>query len=373
MEVCPLVFQPLYRPKIWGGRNLARLFQRELPPGELIGESWECADLEAGQSVVARGPARGKTLRQLVEEWGPALLGRARLIDGRFPLLIKFLDANADLSVQVHPDADAVRRDGAGAHAKDEAWYILDAAENGAIYRGVVPGATREEIAQAVARRPESIVDYLRRVPVRPGQAYFLPSGTPHALGAGVVVVEVQTPSDTTYRLYDWGRQRPAGDAGLHVEQALACIKTDVDFSTHEQRSHVAGAFTTVTRLIACPSFIVEKVRFAGHVEQDIPYAEPVCWIVLDGEGEIHHGASSTGPRGRETFRKGEVVLLPAGLDQPRLKTLTDCVWLEVTIPTRSDLADYPRPPSSSMPAPRDGATHLVRINIDAKPGDGPA
>ncbi|MBN2562992.1 MAG: class I mannose-6-phosphate isomerase [Phycisphaerae bacterium] len=337
MQVCPLIFEPIYKPKIWGARNLERLFGKDLPPGEAIGESWECADLEAGQSVVARGPAKGKTLRQLVEEWGAALLGRVKLADGRFPLLIKFLDAAQDLSVQVHPDPETVKRLGGAVRVKHEAWYIIDAAEGAAIYRGMIPGATVEALSKAMAERPEAILDYMRKIPVRPGQTYFLPSGTLHALGEGVVVAEIQTPSDVTYRLYDYGRVRPGSDAGLHVEEGLASIRTNLDFAEFEKRSHVSNVFTTVTRLVTCPSFIIEKVRFIEQVEQQIPYDEPVCWIVLEGRGEIHYDTT-----GKEMFSRGDVVILPAKLEQARLKTLADCVWLEVTIPAPSGLADDP-------------------------------
>jgi mannose-6-phosphate isomerase len=337
MQVCPLIFQPIFKPKIWGARNLERLFGKKLPVDQAIGESWECADLEAGQSVVARGPARGKTLHELVEAWGPALLGRVQLADGRFPLLIKFLDAAQDLSVQVHPDAETAERLGGQVRVKHEAWYILDAAEGASIYRGLKPGATVEALSKAMAERPGAILDYLQRIPVRPGEIYYLPSGTLHGLGAGVIVAEIQTPSDITYRLYDWDRVRPDSDAGLHLEQGLACIRTDIDFAMFEKRSHVADVFTTVTRLVTCPSFVIEKVRFIEQVERPIPYAEPVCWIVLEGRGEIGYGET-----GKETFGKGDVVVLPAELERARLKTLADCVWLEVTIPAPSDGAGGP-------------------------------
>ncbi|MFH1417400.1 MAG: type I phosphomannose isomerase catalytic subunit [Planctomycetota bacterium] len=333
MEVCPLIFEPVFKPKIWGARNLARLFDKPLPPDEAIGESWECADLDAGQSVVARGPAKGRTLHELVELWGTALLGRISPAEGRFPLLIKFLDAAQDLSVQVHPDADAARRLGGDVRVKHEAWYILDAAEGACIYRGLVSGTTVDALCTAMADRPDAIVEFLNRLPVKRGEMYYLPSGTLHALGAGVVVAEIQTPSDTTFRLYDWGRVRPDSDAGLHVEKGLACINTDIDFAPFEKRSHTSNPFTTVSRLVTCPSFNIEMVRHIEQLELEIPYAEPVCWIVLRGHGEILYGQS-----GKETFGRGDVVVLPAAIENPRLKTLADCDWLEVTVPVKSDL-----------------------------------
>jgi mannose-6-phosphate isomerase len=360
MQICPVIFEPIYRPKIWGGRKLASLCGKHLPPDELIGESWECADLGATQSVVARGPAKGRTMHELVTEWGAALMGGVKLLDGRFPLLIKFLDAAQDLSIQVHPDAERARQLGGGVRAKHESWYILDAAVGAVIYRGLRSGVTLESLSAAVSARPETIIDYLNRIPVKAGEVYYLPGGVLHALGAGVVVAEIQTPSDVTYRLYDWGRVRPGADAGLHVQEGLTCIRTGIDFAPFEKRSHVTSVFNTVTRLITCPSFIIEKVRFVEGFELEIPYAEPVCWIVLAGHGEIVYGKN-----GRETFAAGEVVLLPAGLEHPRVKALADCQWLEVTIPVASDLADYPRPDAASLREPEGSVNKPIQLNVD--------
>ncbi len=359
MDVCPLVFEPIFRPKIWGGRNLARLLDKPLPPDSDIGESWECADLDGGQSVVNRGPARGRSLGDLVREWGTALLGRAHATDGSFPLLIKFLDASDNLSIQVHPDAEAAARLGLSILPKDEAWHVIEARQGAAIYRGFREGVTLEAFASALEKDPPSIVAMLHRTSVRSGETYYVPSGTVHAIGAGVVVAEVQTPVDVTYRLYDWGRRRPQDDAGLHLTDGLACIRQQVDFAPFEKRSHVTSVFTTVTRLVTCPSFILERVRFVGEIEQPIPYAEPVIWIVLEGRGEILYGKN-----GVETFAKGDVVLLPAALKEPRLKTLSDCVWLEVTIPAPSDLAEYDRPSAAALRAPDGSPGAPMPLNI---------
>jgi len=360
MSVSPLIFRPIYKPKIWGGRNLERLLDKSLPDDGPIGESWECADLEAGQSVVARGPHQGRTLHELVEQWGTDLIGRAELVDGRFPLLIKFLDATQNLSIQVHPDPETARRLGGDVRVKHEAWHVIDARDDAAIYRGLRPGATVDALAEALRARPEAIVDYLQRIPVKPGETCYLPSGTLHALGAGVVVAEVQTPSDVTYRLYDWGRVRPDSDAGLHIDEGLACIRTDQDFAAHEKRSHVASMFTTVTRLVTCDSFVIERVRFVEGMEQPIPYAELVCWIVLEGRGEIRYGNNAAEPFGR-----GDVVILPAALPDPVLKTETPCTWLEVTLPVESDLAQFPRPSRNQLRAQPGAAGAPIQLGVD--------
>ncbi|GAF79177.1 unnamed protein product, partial [marine sediment metagenome] len=229
MDVYPLIFQPILKPKIWGGRKLENLLAKCLPKGELIGESWEIADLEDDQSIVAVGPAKGKTLGQLVEEWGADLLGRAKLFDGRFPLLIKLLDANDTLSVQVHPDEAAARRLGGRVRIKNEAWYVIDADENGFIYRGVREGVDPDALKRAV--EAQAVKSVLKRIAVKKGRCYYLPSGTIHALGAGVLVAEVQTPSDITYRLYDWNRIDPSTGSPreLHLEQALECISYNTE------------------------------------------------------------------------------------------------------------------------------------------------
>ncbi len=357
--VHPLIFTPLFRPKVWGGRNLERLLAKRLPPNEPIGESWECADLDEGQSVVAAGPLTGRTLHQLVEEWGTDLLGRAPLAGGRFPLLIKFLDAVQPLSVQVHPDAATAAAIGGAARPKEEMFYVIDAAPDGFIYNGLRPGTTRDDLAEAVGTN--EVDTLLQRIPARPGQSFHVPPGTLHALGRGVVVAEVETPSDTTYRLYDWGRTRTGKDAGLHVEQALRSVRFDAAPSVRP-RSHVGGLFTTVTRLVECPAFIVEKVRFVEGMEMEIPYAELVVWIVLTGRGAVHYSPNRTQP-----FSTGDVVVLPAALKDGKVKTETDCVWLEVTVPVASDLAGLPHPDAQSLRA-REGTTNApLAINIDLK------
>lgn len=361
-EICPLVFEPIFRRKVWGGRRLARLFNKPLPEGESIGESWECADLENAQSVVARGPATGRTLHELVQDWGTQLLGGAPLVDGRFPLLIKFLDATENLSIQVHPDESEAARLGGTVRVKHEAWHILEAAPGACIYRDLLPGASVDDLRSAVQSNAASILEFLQRIPVKNGQTYFIPSGTPHAIGAGIVAAEIQTPCDVTYRLFDWNRSRPGEDAGLHVEQGLRCIQLGQDLSAFEKRSHVTSLFSTVTRLVRCPSFQVEKVRFIAELEQEIPYAEMVVWIVLAGQGEILYGRAAT-----LEFSAGDVVVLPARMENPRVRTLTDCTWLEVAVPVESDLRAFPRPAQADLQQPEPPGLKPVPLNISIK------
>ena len=140
MDVHPLVFKPIFQERIWGGQGLRDVFNKDLPPETRIGESWELADLPAVKSVVARGPLEGTPIDALVARWGGRLMGQAELFQGSFPLLIKFLDAQEDLSVQVHPDAAMAKRLGGDVRVKNEAWYVLSARDDGAIYKGLKPG-----------------------------------------------------------------------------------------------------------------------------------------------------------------------------------------------------------------------------------------
>lgn len=365
MTICPLVFDPIFKPKIWGGRRLESVLGKKLDTDEPVGESWELADLEDDQSVARSAEAKGRTLGELVRQWGKDLLGGADLFEGRFPLLIKFLDASQSLSVQVHPSAAMAARLGGRVRVKHEAWYVLHAEPDGCIYRGLVEGTTRESFAAAV--ETGTVASTLKRIPVKTGECYYLPSGTVHSLGAGVMVAEVQTPSDITYRVYDWDRIDPKTGQlrELHVTEALECI----DFAGLEPetqtRSHVASVWTTVTQLVKCDSFVIERVRMTQGVEQPIPSGEMSVWIVLEGEGEIVYRSDS----GSLPFRRGDTVLIPAALSDGRVKTDADCMWLEVTIPVPSDLKDYPRPDRSELgsPAPDhgQGSRRHVQINIE--------
>ncbi len=170
----------------------------------------------------------------------------------------------------------------------------------------------------------------LNAIKVRAGDCHYLKSGTVHALGAGILAAEVQTPSDTTFRVFDWNRLGPDGKGRkLHIDEALACI----DFGGGESdgsgaKSHVGSLFTTVTRLVTCDYFTLERVRMVQDFEQEIPYSEPVVWIVLEGQGVIQvEGFPPT------AFVSGETLLLPAGMKNAKIKTITDCAWLEARLP----------------------------------------
>ncbi len=264
-RIYPLTFQPVFRDYIWGGRNLETLFGRALPPG-IVAESWEISGHASSPTRVERGEWQGRTLPEVMNALGLELIGRnsaGMLARGRFPLLVKLLDANRDLSVQVHPnDAYAAEHEG-GELGKTEMWYVLHAQPGAQLIYGLEPGATRESLRDAIAR--DTVVTQLHRLGVTPGDCLFIPAGTVHALLAGIVVAEIQQNSDATYRVYDWGRLGVDGKPRpLHIEKALDVI----DWGQVRprpaqpvpllQRDGIASA-----RLVACPQFVVERVELA--------------------------------------------------------------------------------------------------------------
>ncbi len=216
-QVYPLSFKPVFKDYIWGGRNLESKLGKELPPGN-VAESWEIAAHANGQSQVATGPMAGRTLSAVLEQWGDQLIGNSTELD-TFPLLIKLLDSTRWLSVQVHPD-DRYAQEHAGDLGKTELWVILHAEPDAELIYGLKSGVDRESFAQAAASG--AIEPMLHRIPLRTGDAVYIPAGTVHALGPGAIVVEIQQNSDTTYRLYDWGRSGADGNARpLHISQAI--------------------------------------------------------------------------------------------------------------------------------------------------------
>ncbi|MHC4695679.1 MAG: type I phosphomannose isomerase catalytic subunit [Planctomycetota bacterium] len=364
MDVYPLVFEPIFKRKIWGGSRLAKLLGKRLPQEGPIGESWEVADLEDDQSIVANGPARGKTLGDMVKVWGTELIGRAPLVEGRFPLLIKYLDAHDTLSVQVHPDEAMARKLGGRVRVKNEAWYVIDAEKGGFIYRGVRDGVDADALKRAVDE--QKVESVLNRIDVRKDHCYYLPSGTIHALGAGVLVAEVQSPSDVTYRIYDWNRVDPSTGSPreLHLDHALECTSYDTGPIAEESVHHVASVWTTVTRLVRCESFAIDRVRLAEGVDQEIPSGEFLIWMVLQGRGTVTHTGTSQDPVEPVSFGVGDTLLIPAGLSQARVQAHDDCMWLEVAYPIASPLAAFDRPDSETLKRATSSSGGFAQLNV---------
>ena len=315
MSVYPYKFEPIYKEKIWGGRAFERMFGRELPAGAQIGESWELADLVEGVSVVANGPEAGKTLTELVAAHGQRLLGGAAPTDGgRFPLLLKLLDANDILSLQVHPDARAVAELGPPAALKTECWFVLES-RDGHILKGVADGVTEDDFRRVLSAgdNAEALRTLVRRFDVAAGDFHHLPAGTVHALGAGVVIAEIQTPSDTTYRVSDWGRGRE-----IHVAEALRCIH-------FEAPAPPPGAGGDV--LVATEYFVVRKLMAPVGVSA-VPGGQCMAWMILSGVATI------SGCGVEVQLSAGDTVLTPAAMTDGQLSVAEEMSYLEVTLPS---------------------------------------
>jgi mannose-6-phosphate isomerase len=337
----PLHFRPILKEKVWGGRALEKL-GKDIPPGARIGESWELADLPADgserQSVIANGRLAGLTLREAIQRHRELIMGAAELNDEEdggagFPLLIKYLDARENLSVQVHPD-EHYARSHPEAHLKSEAWVVIDAEPGAVIYKGLKHGVTRDCVRRhAVEAGGGRLLDDLVAVRAVPGACHYLPSGTVHALGAGVVVAEVQTPSDTTFRLWDWDRE--ASDGGttqrkLHVEQAIECMRIGpVEEQIPYPPVEADGVRTTL--LVETPHFNIERMEAVRDGASSITIVTsemPEIWMVLHGRGEIHAGGE------RVELTIGRTVLMPAAMPETVVPVERGTVILRVSLPS---------------------------------------
>jgi alpha-1,3-rhamnosyl/mannosyltransferase len=309
----PLRFVPMLRPMVWGGRQLKDVLGKPLPTDELYGESWEISDHASHASVVANGPLSGKTLRQVMEQDRAAILGPGADQYRVFPWLVKFLDARDWLSVQVHPDDRLVQRLWPGERGKTEAWFVVDARPGSRVYAGLLPGVDESRLRAALTAG--AVADCLHQFAPQPGDCVFLPAGTAHAVGGGVLMAEVQQTSDATFRLFDWNRRDASGKTrALHVEEAMACI----DWHRGPvQPIHVEGYSTTADQpvpkgrerrtLVVCAYFKLE------YVQATEPFAcggegRMQVLIVLGGEGRL------TTESGTDELKLGDVCLLPASM-----------------------------------------------------------
>jgi mannose-6-phosphate isomerase len=316
----PLTFQPVFKERIWGGRELERFYGKKLPPGAVIGESWEISDRPGDASVIANGPLAGKDLRWLMTHQAAELLGDAKpAADGRFPLLCKILDARDKLSLQVHPPASKAAE--LGGEPKTEMWYIADAAPDASLYVGLKRGVTRAEFEKKIA--DGSVAECFHRVLVRAGDTMFLPSGRVHAIGAGLVIFEIQQNSDTTYRVFDWNRVGLDGQPReLHVAQSLASI----DFNDFEPK-RVETKFTTDGKiqkrtLVNDPLFTVETWKLNSGATGWLKPNQSQIIAVIAGGIEIRSGATAV------NLSAGQFCLIPASLAETEILARPDATLL---------------------------------------------
>ncbi|MBW2730811.1 MAG: class I mannose-6-phosphate isomerase [Deltaproteobacteria bacterium] len=295
-ELYPLTFVPRFKELVWGGARLASELGKACPPAKRIGESWELVDLPDDQSLVAEGALVGRSLQELMVSYPEALLGPVASAEGRFPLLVKYIDAARTLSVQVHPDKEAARK--LGGRPKHEAWYILGVEAGAKLYVGLQPGTTQEMLQEAIAN--DTLESLLVEVEACVGDLVPVEPGMVHAIGAGILLAEVQQPSDTTFRLHDWGRVGLDGRARpLHIHEALESISFFPD--------PVKAEFDSRAASYDAGHFLI-RIHDASHGEP-LGLGEgqgPLVVVGLDGVGRV----VDTQGRGVEMHR-GQVALFP--------------------------------------------------------------
>ncbi len=326
----PMRLRASLHETIWGGQNLARSAGKMVPPGAKVGESWET---EIGNQIL-NAPYQGRSLGDLVAELGEPLLGTQTLeiFGPRFPLLAKFIDAQDKLSVQVHPEDAYARLHEGDKLGKTEAWYILHADPGAAIIHGLRRAVTRDEVRQAIAE--VTLEALLHAEPVQAGDVVFVPAGTVHAIGAGIVLYELQEYSDVTYRLYDYGRLTAEGkQRELHVEKALD-VMDYAPTPTHKVQPVVLHDLADRAQhrcLVACRYFVLEELAFRGTLTAATSRASCQIVSLLDGACTLSAGADEPLALG-----KGDTVVLPAALGSYHLAG-DHCRLLRSYVPTHDD------------------------------------
>lgn len=306
-QLYPLLFEPVYKDYIWGGKRIAEKLNRQT--GTIIcAESWEIADRPEGMSIVTNGPLAGTSLRHLCAEMGASLLGNAAGSDA-FPLLIKIIDAEQKLSLQVHPDENSATA--CQGEPKTEMWYVLDAKPGARVFAGLKPGITSQSFKLLLEQK--RLEEALFSLSIQPGDTIFVPGGRLHAIGEGCMMLEIQQNSNTTYRVYDWDRTGTDGKPReLHVEQAFKAIHwndNSPEIIKPEKMSEETG--NTIWKLLNCPYFYAERLNLTKPllVEKDAQTFHALFTvngrIMIEGNGTtitIDPGTSCLIPAGMKTY-----------------------------------------------------------------------
>jgi mannose-6-phosphate isomerase len=321
----PLRFEPIYQYRLWGGRRLADLLSAPLPGDGPIGEAWLLSDRDAHSSLVADGPLKSRSIRQLLERSPEQMLGKLAGHYTRFPLLLKFLDVTKGLSVQVHPSDAHTELIPPGDTGKTEAWVVLDKGPDARIYAGLKPETTADVMRQAIG--DGTLADHLASFTPDPGECVLIRAGTVHSL-RDVVVFEVQENSDVTFRLFDWDHIDPQTHQRrpLQVDQAMACINFTQGSIQPVTPQVLEGDPVHRENLIHCDHFGV--CRVSGEFPFTTGASETCSVLVcIEGKGELEHAGANY------PFDKGDVLLLPAVVGACRCRPNGTVSLLEISLP----------------------------------------
>ncbi|RMF37780.1 MAG: class I mannose-6-phosphate isomerase [Planctomycetota bacterium] len=318
----PLLFEPFFQDYLWGGRKLGTVLGKPIPPHGVWAESWEVVEHPTHTSRIINGPLAGKTLADVRTTAADWLLGSHCTAAARFPLLLKYLDCQRVLSVQVHPDDDYASRMPQPDQGKTEAWYIIDREPGARIYAGLQPGVSPEDLRAALANG--DVERLLHVLHPEPGDAVFIPAGTVHALGAGLLVAEIQQSSNATFRLFDWNRVGPDGQPRpLHIDQALDVIDFHSGPRTVQTPQPTASA--SRQRLVQCQKFVLDRVIAPG----DILAGDDRFHIITVPIGSARLRYSG----GELELSRGQSALLPAAMEKTNLELNGAAVLLDMFEP----------------------------------------
>lgn len=323
MKLYPLKFKSIYKERIWGGNKLQTQLNKNVT-GHSIGESWEISDVKGEPSVVAEGELQGKTLQELSKTFQEQLLGK-KVYDAfgtKFPLLIKYIDAKSDLSIQVHPN-DKLAKERHNSFGKTEMWYVMQADEGAKLMVGFNQEVTKEEYKKHVDNN--TLTEILNFEEVKKGDVYFLPTGRIHAIGGGIVLAEIQQTSDITYRIYDWNRVDSEGNSReLHTDLALDAI----DYTLHKNyKTEYQEVQNEVTTIVNCPYFTTNLIPFMGTLS--LNHADKDSFVIyMCVKGNVRFETESH----TQELKFGETLLLPASIKNTIIHTKEASELLEVYI-----------------------------------------
>lgn len=306
MKLYPLKFNPIFKERIWGGTKLEDILDKQLA-GNSIGESWELSDIDGDVSEVSNGPLKGKSLRELIDFFGEDLLGKKvkERFGSKFPILVKFLDAKEDLSIQLHPN-DTLAKQRHDSLGKTEMWHILQADKNSSLIVGFNKNTTKEEYLKHL--RNGSLLNILHKEPVKKGDTFIINPGKVHAIGAGILLAEIQQTSDITYRIFDFNRKDNNGQPReLHTELALDAIDYEVK---DDYRVHYSEEKNTCNPMVNSPYFITNFVDVSGTFSLELAQRDSfTIYICTEGEASLKF------ENGTEQLKMGDTVLVPAALN----------------------------------------------------------
>jgi len=307
----PLKFKPIFHEKIWGGNKIKSILNKDFGNILNCGESWEISAVEGFVSEAANGFLAGNDLNELVEIYMGDLVGEKvyQKYGNEFPLLLKFIDAACDLSVQVHPN-DRIAKERHNAYGKPEMWYIIDTEDESLINPGFNQAVTKEKFTDYFSRG--KLMDLLRFDKVLPGDVYFVPAGQVHSIGKGVLLAEIQQTSDVSYRIYDFDRKDAKGNKReLHLDWAVGAINYDFK---EDYKTHYTAEKNVSTELIRCDYFTANILEFNKELNKDYSQIDSfIIYMNLEGDFLINY------EKGSEPVKKGETVLIPASLETFRL------------------------------------------------------